>query len=139
VELDVRPNQGLGPLQLGLKREELRRALGTPSRSFKKAEDSTLTDAFDDAGIQIYYDAHDVCEAIEVASPAVPILQGRELLGKPFSEVRDWLSSLDPDLEVDDSGLTAPSIGLGIYAPSAEKSPDDPVEAVILFRRGYYG
>lgn len=140
MELDLRSYDGLGAIRFGMRRDQVRGAVGAPVRTFRKTPDATtLVDAFDNEGIYVYYDAQDLCEAVEVASPAIPILEGQTLLGKPFAELRDWLRTLDPDIEVDESGLTAPTVGLGLYAPSAQKAPNEPVDGVIVFRRGYYG
>ncbi len=139
MDLLIRSNEGIGPLSLGMDRAEIRSVLGGPVRSFKKTPDARApTDAFDEHGIHVYYDNAGRAEAIEVASPASPILQGRSLIGKPFKEIRHWLEQLDPKVQVDEAGLTAPSLGIGVYAPSAIGSPDEPVEGVIVFKKGYY-
>lgn len=140
MELDLRPYERLGPIRFGMRREDVREAVGATARTFRKTPDAiTLVDAFDTEGIHVYYDEQDLCEAVEVASPSVPTFKGRALLGRSFAELLDWLRTLDPEIQVDESGLTASSVGLGLYAPSAEQAPSDPVEAVIAFRHGYYG
>jgi hypothetical protein len=122
-----------------MRRDEVRVAVKAAVRAFKKTPDAkTLVDAFDDEGIHVYYDEQDVCEAVEVGSPAAPVFDGQSLIGRPFAEVRDWLQARDSDVQLDEAGLTDFEIGLGLYASSAEEEPDDPVEGVIAFRRGYY-
>lgn len=139
MDLEIRPYEGLGPIRFGMRRDDVRRALGASVRAFRKTPEATiLTDAFDDEGIHVYYNEQDLCEAVEVASPAIPVLQGRALVGRSFAEIRDWLRTLDPEVEIDESGLTAFTFGVGLYASSAQKAPNGPVEAVIAFRRGYY-
>ena len=139
MDLLIQPYEAMGPVRFGMRRDEVRAAIGTKVSPFMKGLDSTtLTDSFDDERIHVYYDEQDCCEAVEVASPSVPLLEGQALLGRPFSEVRDWLMSRDSEVELDGAGLIAFTLGVGLYAPSALKEPDEPVEGVIAFRRGYY-
>ena len=139
MKLDLRPYEGVGPIRFGMRRAEVRGAVHAAVRAFRKTRDATmLLDAFDNEGIHVYYDELDLCEAVELASPAVAVLKGRALIGEPFAALRDWLLGLDPELEVDETGLTASSLGLGLYAPFAGEEPEGPVEGVIAFRRGYY-
>ena len=139
MTLVVEPYEALGPIRFGMRRDEVRVAVKAAVRAFRKTPTAkTLVDAFDDEGIHVYYDEQDVCEGVEVANPAVPILDGQVLIGRPFADVRDWLQARDSDVVLDETGLTDFTIGLGIYAPSAEKMPHEPVEGVIAFRRGYY-
>ncbi len=139
MDLDIRPYDGVGPLKLGMGIDAVRFALRSHVESFTKTPDSERpADAFDDLGMHVHYDRDGICEAIELASPAAPALHGRPLVGIPFSEVRDWLSSLDETLELEDEGLTASGLGIGVYAPDALEDSNAPVESVIVFRRNYY-
>jgi hypothetical protein len=123
-----------------MSREEIRVALDATPRRFKRtAEAANETDAFENEGVYVDYGEDDRCEAIEMTLPAVPTLHGRPLVGTSFAELREWFRLLDPDTQVDAAGLVSLSLGIGLYAPSAEKAPKEPVEAVIVFRRGYYG
>lgn len=140
MDFELHSYEGAGALRIGMRRDQIRDTVGSPVRTFRKTADATtLVDAFDEEGIYVYYDDEDVCEAIELASPAAPVFLGRALLGEPFAEVKDWLGTLDPSVDVDDSGMTAPTLGFGLYAPSAREAPLEPAESVIVFRRGYYG
>jgi len=139
VDLVIRPHEGIGPLSFGMDSTAVRTVLGGAVRSFRKTPDAkTPTDAFDEHGIHVYYDEAGRCEAVEVSSPANPILQGQPLVGRPFSEVRQLLEQIDPDIQIDDTGLTAPSLGVGLFAPFASDSPEEPTEGVIVFKKGYY-
>lgn len=137
MRLVLIPYESIGPIRFGMRRDEVRAAVPAAVRAFNKTP-TTFVDAFDDEGIYVYYDEQDLCDAVEVASPSVPILDGRILIGSPFSELRDWLQMRDSEVEVDNAGLTDFAIGLGLYAPSASDAPDEPVEAAIAFRQGYY-
>jgi hypothetical protein len=137
MDYDLRPYDGVGALRLGISREEVHKVAGLPSDSFLKAGVS-LTDQYDSLGILVYYDSEEKVEAIELFSPAKPTLHSREVLGRPIREIIEWWKSLDPNLAADEAGLTSRTLGIGAYAPGAARDSDDPVQGVIIFKRGYY-
>lgn len=138
MRLVIRQHEGAGPVQFGMTREAVATAVGASPRRFRRAPTANETDAFADEGIYVEYGADDACEAVEMASPAVPTLQGRELLSVPYQELRDWVLKLDPAVEMDGAGLISRALGVGFYAPAAVEAPEEFVESVIAFRRGYY-
>jgi hypothetical protein len=139
MNLSIDPYFGVGPIKLGMSAEEVRTALGLPFKTFKKTPTALMpTDVFHGVGIYVYYKTPGVCEAVEMANPADPVLHGMSFMAKPLSEVSAWLESRDAKIVINDSGLTSLKYGIGLYAPHAAKQPDDPVEAVIVFERGYY-
>ena len=138
MDWTIRPNVGVGPLNFGMTRQEVRDTLGSqPSGFAKTSGSSSLTDDFREHGIHVYYDDSDHCVAIEMATPAAPILDGKPLLGEPFCIVRDWLLQLDPAIETDADGLTSKALGSGLYAPAVDRDENSPVEAVIAFAPGH--
>jgi hypothetical protein len=81
-QLDVRPHDGVGPLRLGITRDECRAAFDGAYRGFRKMpQDDRTTDAFLGAG-HVCYDGEDRVEDIEVSRiPAVrPTFHGIALL-----------------------------------------------------------
>jgi hypothetical protein len=137
--IQIVPYTSAGPIRLGMTMEEVRKTLGTPFTSFQRdAEAKIPSDAFDSEGIYIYYKEPGVVEAVELAPPARAILKNTEPLGKPYSEISSFIKSLDPSAEEDEAGLTSFELGVGLYAPSAQKEPQLPVESVIVFEKGYY-
>lgn len=126
-------------LRLGSSRADVRATVGAPFRSFRKVSGSpTESDAFDAMGLYVYYRASDVCEAIEAARPCEPTLGGIRLIDRPFCEARDVLRQLDPKLETDEEGLISHELGLSINAPGAAEDDRAPVEALMVFERGYW-
>jgi hypothetical protein len=128
----------MGDVRLGMTRQEVRAMFGDLVGSFRKSMGDPGESDVIGTGLFIYYDEYDRAEAIELFSPEEPVLEGQRLLGRPFSEVRHWLESQDPDLEVDGAGATSRRVGISIYAPAALKAPTEPVESVMVFRRGYH-
>src|SRR5579883_1921988 len=94
LKLEIEPYQGLAGIQFGMTPEEVRQVLGNTVRTFRKSPSDALeTDYFDALGIQVFYKQPGVCDAIELAAPAKPTLKGKDLLGKPFSELCNWFQS----------------------------------------------
>jgi hypothetical protein len=137
VDQAIEPYLGIGNIQLGMSRATIRAVLGNHT-SFKKTASAKMeTDAFDDAGVHVYYDDSDCAEAFEMFLPAHPTLHGRSLLGNPYGTVRAWASTLDPQLTDNDAGFDSKALGISVYAPDATVAPDEPVESVLIFRKGY--
>jgi hypothetical protein len=139
MNLNIIPYIGVGPIRFGMSRNEVRQMVGHPAKPFLKGPDAIIpTDAFDDIGLHVFYKKDDTCEAIEMFLAADPTFEGKHLIERPFDRVLDWLQKFDDSLDVDNTGATSKKCGIGIYAPNCEESPSDPVEAVIVFERGYY-
>jgi len=140
MEFEVFPYAGVGPIEFGMVRADVRQRLAAPPESFTKAPGSASpTDAFDTLGIHVHYDSDDRCEAVEFGRRLVaPTFRGQPLLGRAWAEIERWLRAIDPYLASDSTGLTSLTFGFGLYAPSARDSPHSEVEGVIVFRRGYY-
>lgn len=139
MDLTVEFNVGVGPVKLGMTMDQVRAAIARPHESFMKSRTSTMpTDDFYEEGIQVYYKKPGICNAIEMGSPAKPVIHGNEIIGVRISEVREWLLRLDRNLETDGDGLTSHALGIGCYAPNAGRNPSARVESLIIFENGYY-
>ena len=133
---------GVGPLRLGMTRADIHRLLGEEATSFRRAPtiipDEIPQDRYANRGIFIDYSPLGLCRSIEFAGPAAPSWRGEPLLGRPYREVRALFTVWDPALKEDGAGFTSLELGIGVYAPVAKDHPDDPVEGVIVFEKGYY-
>jgi len=138
MRMDVNSYVGAGAVRFGMGREAVRAAMGAAHTCFKRVPTATESDAFDGEGVHVEYDVDGACVSVEMFSPSVPMFQGRRLVGVPYREVRDWLRSQDPAAEEDGAGITSRALGVGVYAESAAKASDEPVESAIAFCRGYY-
>lgn len=117
--------------------QQIENILRIKPRKFKKFEDDEFeTDAFDMC--YVYYKDPGVCEAIEFFKPAIVTLNGTNLIGESYKDVKNLFLMLDEETEYEDTGLTSYKYGVGIYAPFAEDDPLEPVEGVIIFENGYY-
>jgi hypothetical protein len=142
MELTITPFESVGPVAFGASPEVVRAATNSPWTTFLKNLEAPdmPTDAFDEAGFHVYY-ADGKCEAVECFSPASLIFQGKELIGQPYQQIKEWLESIDSMIVHDgESGLQARSYGIGVYAPdfSEAERPDAVVQGVIVVDREYF-
>ncbi|NJM55312.1 MAG: hypothetical protein HC841_04820, partial [Verrucomicrobiae bacterium] len=84
---------------------------------------------FDDAGSP---------KAFQFSAPYDPRYDNVSFIGVPYSKVLEWFKANDDNLKKDGAGCFSNKLGIGVYAGSAEKAPEEPVQAIIVFRRGYY-
>jgi hypothetical protein len=133
VRMEVRPFEGLGDLRFGMSRADVRALLGPEFRSFKKTPlAKTLTDAYTQLGLHLYYDDQDRLEFIEAFQPCIPIFRGIELLGRP-EVVLEQLRKTGVGIPRRDSdGNFFDDLGFALY------SPGDVVEGVSVYKKGYY-
>ncbi len=140
MNLPITPYESVGPLRLGMGQAEVRAAMATGFKSFKRSLLSQMPlDHFVSAGIYVSYRLPGVCEAVEMCSPANPTFRGYRLMGLPFDQLAEYFQREDPAVKLDADGLTSKLFGLGLYVPDLPDSPQTPVESVIVFARGYYG
>ena len=112
MEFVIKPYESAGPIKIGMTKEEVR---------------SFMPEAPEDD--------HYFCE------PPIAILEGKPINGVPFIEAKNWLENFDSELEEERFvGVTSFKLGVGLYAPNYydDEDPTIPVEAVIVFKKGYY-
>lgn len=137
MSYEIRPYAGVGKIDFTMTPAEVRKVLHTKVKASKKGGEIP-SDFFEDLGIFVDYRTPGICEAVEFAGPASPTLQGRQLIGKSYRSISEWIKKLDPDVLLEDAGLKSHKFGFGLYAPSANKNPELPIEGVIVFDRYYY-
>ena len=139
MDFAVMPREGIGPVKLGMSREQVRAVLGIAPKVFRQNIFATAdTDYFESLGIMADYDREGRCEFITAVDWAHPTFDGKSVVGIPYAECKAWFERLDPALEFDGAGFASKKLSISVYAGSAEKSPSDPVEAVHVFVEGYY-
>ena len=124
------PYQSIGPLKLSASRTDVRHTLGDDFKTFKKTVLSNLSDVYD--GVHLYYDNSDNLEFIEAYEPCTPIYEGIKFLRRKTTLVVAALEKLGNEQSYDDGSYLFEGLGIALYAPATT------VEAVSVFRRGYY-
>lgn len=139
MKFEITSNVGVGPVSFGMPPAAVRNALGVPFESFKRTPQSAYPlDSFPSLNLFVYYTAEGKVEAVEFGAPAIPLLNGENLLEMGFSDVVSFVSKRDANVVVEDDGFTSKLLGVGGYAPFAADSPSEPPESIIVFSKGYY-
>lgn len=139
MDFEIKPLKGAGTIGFGMSPPEVRSQIPAKSLPFKRSAAVEFpSDYFETEGVFAYYDEHGKLEAIEFAAPANPLLDGLALLRVPCDLVKSTLRAGDPSFEEDAAGAVSKVVGVGLYAPNADKDPTAPCEGIIVFRAGYY-
>jgi hypothetical protein len=125
--------QGLGDIRFGMNRDDIRSLLGEEYTTFSRAGNVVPEiDSYDNIGLQLNYDENDKLEFIEAFLPANPIYDNITFLGRQPDAVHQDMISKGMTAIQDDVGYDFPDLGFGIYVR------EDTVEAVSIYRKGYY-
>ena len=138
MNYDLLPRVGLGPVRLGMSRDEVRQAVAEPPKEMPRRSGIPM-DFFVRARLQVEYGSDQRCRFVQAGPGAEVALSGKQLMGVPFIEVRAYLQQLDSSLKVEGADLTADALQVAAYAGSASKDPMSPVESIAVFALGYYG
>ena len=127
------PFEGVADLRFGLPRSTVQALLGGNFRTFREgADESVAVDSYDETGFHLVYDADDRLEFIEMFFPAMPMYDGVSLLEGDLEDVLTQLSNQGYRYRLGPEGYNFPDLGLVLYAP------DESIEGVSVYRRGYY-
>lgn len=139
MAIDLVSYECAGSIRFGMLRQEVRSLFTGPARSVSSTMYTPVErDQFVVAGTVVEYDTNGRCVFVEVGMEADPRFMGRQLVSVPYRQIAAWFREMDPDIEEDGAGLISRRYGIALYAPSAKKDPDEPVEAAAAFVRGYY-
>ena len=131
AEYEVVPHVGIGPVRLGMTRAESRAALGQEAREFLKGPgDEVTTDAFHASSFQVFYDASERVEYIELSkSPEVePIVFGEKILQITADDAVELVQrhaafdESNPELGY---SYVFPALELALWRPVVPESEDD--------------
>ena len=140
MDLEITPYTGIGPIRLGMSREEVRRAVGTAFEVDSSCESPDVArDIFLDEGIFVdYQDTPLECMFVQVRRPANPIIHGRELFSMSFNNIYTWLTDADPRTILKNYRVTSLAFGLGVYVPEYDLDPREPPAAAFVFNREWF-
>jgi len=150
---EIEPYEGIGPIRLGMTREEIRAIFLEEDRkpaTMKRGSDKQPADYYPTLGLFVYYRAPGVCEFVQMFGPPptfftrgpssfqgpifLPTFQGRTLLGRPYRQTLAWLRKRDPATTEDGLSL---HLGMALYNGSVDGHLNR-VESVSIFVKGYY-
>lgn len=137
---EIEPYRGVGPIRLGMTREEVHPLFVEKREPARHRGKEKPGDFFPTLWFFVDYRAPGVCDFVEFAleSPIAPTFHNQNFLGQPYRLARAWFEAHDPELETNGAGLISKRSGIALYAPAAEEEPDETVESVAIFEKGYY-
>jgi hypothetical protein len=144
MEYEIEPYVGVGPIRLGMTKEEIHTIILEERELTKKGGDIPA-DYFPTLGLFVHYRAPGVCAFVEMFGPPIspysafqdstffPSFQGKTFLGRPYRQVRGWFKRRDPDITEGISRRFGIAIYDGIVGGRLNR-----VESVSIFEKGYY-
>ena len=145
----VQPFVGVGPVHLGMSRDEVRRAMPEPAKPFRKAPTSQHeTDTFHQSAFQVFYGGDvPTVEYIELSGGSVVRAHYRDLdvFTTPANEVVAYISR-DSDFDQTDPEIPYSylfrGLQLSLWRPTIPESDTDTdgrfFATIGIGRRGYY-
>lgn len=130
--MEIVPYKSLGIVSFGDSRREVRAKLGEKYSSFAKSAELPLVDEFEDLGLHVHYDKLYNVEFLEAFEPASVSFDGVLFLGRKVQSVIDEMRERGFRASEANGGIDFNDAGIGLtYGESL-------IEAVAVFRRGYY-
>lgn len=141
MSYEIRPGKGIGPVQIGMLRRDAQAAMretGEPVESFVRWQGTPPVLAMQENAFQVYFDAADRVEGIEVMGPTSQwqnlgeqprfeaLYRGVDVFRTPASKLVEIVSRearLDPDGEEPGATFDFPSIGLSLWREVEEETP----------------
>jgi hypothetical protein len=119
----VQPLQGIGPVQFGMHRADVRAAMNLPVESFQQTGAPAATDAYLESCFQVFYDAADTVEYIELSrGGSITAIYGA--LDIFVTEAEQVVEQIAQEAAVDE---TDPELGYSYVFPALELSLWRPV------------
>lgn len=131
----IEPNKGIGNVDLGVPRNEVRTSLASKYESFKRNPFSKVEcDYFEEYDLFVYYDNGYICEAFEFGDRGDVVFLNTHLSSLNFEGLKKLIFDLDNDIEIEDGCITSYKLGVG----ATQSEETDNWSSVILFISGYY-
>ena len=138
ITYEIVPHVGVGPIKLGMTRDEVRRVMPVPCSPYRKSQgDLHETDAFHEYAYQVYYNGESpVVEFIELSDGLdyIASYRGTDVFSTPAAEMVVLVSreaAFDPDYWELGRSYTFPSIDIALWRPVLPEESDG--EAGIIF------
>lgn len=127
AKITVTPLKEVNGVKFGMKRDEVRKILGTFKGEFKKTPFSKTTT--DDFGFcHVYYDTDGGCEAVEIFDNTEVVVERTTVFPIDMEKAKQIFS----DLTEEDGSFISKSQSVGIYAPYGN------MESILFGIPGYY-
>lgn len=132
MDYEVTPHVSVGPVRLGMTRDQVRNLMPGPCEPFPKERDALHeTDAFHESGFQVFYGGPaPVVEYIELSrdSGFRALYRGVDVFATPADELAAHIAHdapFDPDNGELGYSYIFPALDLSLWRPAIPDSPDD--------------
>ncbi len=132
------PYVGVNKIKFGDTRENIRKNIGLEYKEIIETDQFARNmDVYNFC--HIHYNSEDLCEAVEFYGSSILNLNGNEIRLEQYGKIVELFDALDKNIEpvFDNCGFTSYKFGIGVYTSSPEEL-DEPIESIIIFKRGYY-
>jgi hypothetical protein len=137
ISYDLRLKKGVGPIRLGMPRQEIRSILGEPELS--RQGSFSLKDLYTSIGLHIDYKPEtEICEAIEVLNSVELTYQDGDILSLPWSDMYLWMLENDPELDVRRDTFISHRLGITSGPKFDEYLGHEIQESILIFSEGYW-
>jgi hypothetical protein len=134
---DLRLKEGVGPINLGMTRQEVRSIFGEPSLSSEDSRHSI--DYYTPIRLHIDYDpSTEICKGIEVLNGAELIFNGEDLLSLRWDNMFQWMIENDPYLDMRGDVYISHKLGISTGPEYNEILEDEVMETIAVFSDGYW-
>jgi hypothetical protein len=131
--MEIVPFMKAGDVAFGDTRSDVRSHMQCTPTTFRKAPNSSETDAFDNHGVYVHYDDADKVHFIELFEPSNPIVDDVRMIAKNATEVISTLARKGHKCTRDEIGYDLPSLGIGLVVDD-----EGLIDCVAVYPKGYY-
>ena len=114
--MQIIPKSSIGPVAIGMSRDQYEAVFGPSTDRFQRADDSPPNQewvvAYDASGFHLAIDSSERIETITVFPPNSAVLEGIQLLRRSFTEVTEELRRGPHVWENVDAGLWSEELGV---------------------------
>jgi hypothetical protein len=137
ISYDLRLKEGVGPINLGMSRQEVIAVLGEPGLSCEN--NLYTTDYYTSIRLHIDYESDtEICRGIEVLNGAELMFRGKDILGLLWDDMFNWMLENDPYLDIRDDVYISHKLGISTGPEYNEALEDEVMETIVVFSDGYW-
>ena len=138
MRLEVDLLNGLGSIRFNDVRTKVRMGFDASPKVYAQSDAEVPHDTYEAEGLFVMYDKYNRCAAVECEAPAEVIFEDRDLLKMSYTDLRQMVVQLDPDMVESDKDFISFKYGIAGFAPEKEDKPELPCESVTIFRENHF-
>ena len=112
MRLEVDLLNGLGSIRFNDVRTKVRMGLDASPKVYAQSDAEVPHDTYEAEGLFVMYDKYNRCAAVECEAPAEVIFEDRDLLKMSYTDLRQMVVQLDPDMVESDKDFISFKYGI---------------------------